>query len=151
MARRVDIRFKARVVDVLDIADSVQLRDRHLETPYLVKALVASANPNPAPGMSARQPPPRSAKTQPPQRRPPPTRRELEKRRVEEAAKFRAYSLSITWQDTVADRICAVTTWECLKRSRRRRNCKVLARLAAAVLKGKLTDEAATPAAKACI
>jgi hypothetical protein len=39
----------------------------------------------------------------------------------------------------VADRICdyAETTWERLKRSRRRRNCKALARLAAAVLKGK--------------
>jgi hypothetical protein len=63
----------------------------------------------------------------------------LEKKRVEEAAEFCADSVSTTWQDAVADRISdyADTAWESLKRSRRRRNCKALARLAAAVLKGK--------------
>jgi hypothetical protein len=70
---------------------------------------------------------------------PTPTRQELEKKRVEEAAQFCADPVSITWQDAVADRISdyAETTWERLKRSKGRRNCKALARLAAAVLKGK--------------
>jgi hypothetical protein len=88
--------------------------------------------------VSARRPP-RSAEPKHPRRPPTPTRRELEKKRVEEAAEFCADSVSTTWQDAVADRISdyADTAWESLKRSRRRRNCKALARLAAAVLKGK--------------
>ena len=59
--------------------------------------------------------------------------------RTEEAARFCADSLSTTWQDAVADRISdyAGTAWERLKRSRRIRNCKALARLAAAVLEGR--------------
>ena len=99
---------------------------------------MASASLSPAPGASSRRPP-RSAEPKPPQRAPTPTRRELEKKRVEEAARFCADSVSTTWQDAVADRISdyAEATWERLKRSRRRRNCKALARLAAAVLEGK--------------
>lgn len=93
---------------------------------------------SPVPGVGFRQPA-RSAQPKPPQRPLTPTRQELEKNRIEEAAKFCADSLSATWQDALADRISdyAGTTWERLKRSRRRRNCKALARLAAAVLKGK--------------
>jgi hypothetical protein len=99
---------------------------------------MGSASLSPAPAVSARRPP-RSAEPKHPRRPPTPTRRELEKKRVEEAAEFCADSVSTTWQDAVADRISdyADTAWESLKRSRRRRNCKALARLAAAVLKGK--------------
>jgi hypothetical protein len=99
---------------------------------------MASASVSPAHGVSARRPP-RSAEPKHPQRPPTPTRQELEKKRVEEAAEFCADSVSTAWQDAVADRIFdyAETTWERLKRSRRRRSCKALARLAATVLKGK--------------
>ena len=97
-----------------------------------------SAVRNPAPRMSTGQPP-RSAQPKPSQRPPTRTQRESEQKRVEEAAKFCADSLSTTWQDAAADRISdyAGATWERLKRSSRRRSCKALARLAAAVLKGK--------------
>lgn len=93
---------------------------------------------NPAPGVGSRRPT-SSNQPKPPQRPTAPTRQELEQNRIEEAAKFCADSLSTTWQDALADRISdyAGTTWERLKRSRRRRNCKALARLAVAVLKGK--------------
>lgn len=93
---------------------------------------------SPAAGAGVSQPP-RPAQPQPSQRPPAPTRREPRRKRVEEAAKFCADSLSATWQDAVADRISdyAGTTWERLKRSRRRRNCKALARLAAVILEGK--------------
>jgi hypothetical protein len=93
---------------------------------------------NPTPGLGVRQPR-KPTQPKPSQRPPTPTRRELEQKRVEEAAKFCADSLSTTWQDAVADRISdyAGTTWERLKRSRRGRDCKALARLATAVLKGK--------------
>lgn len=83
--------------------------------------------------------PPRSTQPSSSKRPSTSTRRELEQKRVEEAAKFCADSLAGSWQDTAADRISdyAGTTWERLKHSRRRRNCKALARLAAAVLDGK--------------
>jgi hypothetical protein len=81
----------------------------------------------------------RSAPPSPRQTPPTPTPRELERKRVEEAARFCADSLSATWQDAVADRITdyAGTAWERLKRSRRKRNCKALARLAASILKAR--------------
>jgi hypothetical protein len=94
----------------------------------------------PAPTPTARRPVPRPSPRKPTPPPPPiPARKEVERARVEEAARFCADSLSTTWQDAVADRISdyAGTAWERLKRSRRRRNCKALARLAAAVLEGR--------------
>ena len=74
-------------------------------------------------------------------RQPPaPSRREQERERVKEAARFCADSVSSGWQEAVADQITdyAQTTWERLSRSRRkRRNCKALARIARSILKAK--------------
>lgn len=93
---------------------------------------------SPVSGSGVRQPP-RPAQPKPPQAPPTPTQKELERKRVEEAARFCADSLSTSWQDAVADRISdyAGTTWERVKRSSHRRNCKALARLAAAILKAR--------------
>jgi hypothetical protein len=69
----------------------------------------------------------------------PPSRRDQERERVREAAVFCADSLSGSWQATVADRLTgyAQTTWERLARSRRKRNCKALARIAQSILEAK--------------
>jgi hypothetical protein len=69
----------------------------------------------------------------------PPSRRVLERERVKEAANFCADSLSGSWQEVVADRATdyAQTTWERLSRSRRKRNCKKLARMAREILKAR--------------
>jgi hypothetical protein len=55
------------------------------------------------------------------------------------AAVFCADSLSDGWQAAVADRATdyAQTTWERLSRSRRKRNCKALARIARSILAAK--------------
>jgi hypothetical protein len=68
-----------------------------------------------------------------------PSRKDQEHERVREAAVFCADSLSDSWQATVADRITdyAETTWERLSRSKRKRNCKALARMAQSILKTK--------------
>jgi len=68
-----------------------------------------------------------------------PPRREQERERVKEAAQFCADSLSSGWQEAVADRATeyAQTTWERLSRSRRKRNCKALARIARSILEAK--------------
>lgn len=126
---------------MVNIADSVQFHLPRTETPHLGRrypAYPVATFRSPAPGAGVSQPP-RSAQPKPSQRPPTPTRREPQQKRVEEEAKFCADSLSATWQDAAADRISdyAGTTWERLKRSRRRRNCKALARLAAAVLEEK--------------
>jgi hypothetical protein len=78
--------------------------------------------------------PPR--RQQPP---PPPPRRLLERERVKETAAFCADSLSGGWQTAVTDRITgyAQTTWERLSRSRRKPNCKALARIARSILAAK--------------
>ncbi len=70
---------------------------------------------------------------------PPPPRRVQERERVKEAAEFCADSLSSSWQEAVADRVTgyAQTTWERLSRSRRKRNCKALARIARSILDAK--------------
>ena len=62
-----------------------------------------------------------------------------ERERVKEAAQFCADSLSSGWQEAVADRATeyAQTTWERLARSRRKRNCKVLAGIARSILEAK--------------
>lgn len=102
-----------------------------------VPAYPSRATMRPTYGLSVRQPP-RPAAPKPRQTPPTPTPRELERKRIEEAAEFCADSLSATWQDAVTDRICdyAGTAWGRLKRSRRKRNCKALARLAAAIMQG---------------
>jgi hypothetical protein len=81
----------------------------------------------PAPAYRRQEPPPA------------PSRREQERDRVREAAVFCADSLSDGWQAAVADRITdyAATTWERLSRSKRKRNCKALARMAQSILKTK--------------
>lgn len=68
-----------------------------------------------------------------------PPRRVQERERVKEAVEFCADSLSDGWQSVVADRItsCAQATWERLSRSRRKRNCKALARIARSILEAK--------------
>jgi hypothetical protein len=78
------------------------------------------------------------ARPQPPPQMPP-SRRALERERVKEAADFCADSLSDSWQEAVADRAAdyAQDTWERLSRSRRKRNCKKLARMASEILKAK--------------
>jgi hypothetical protein len=94
----------------------------------------------PAPTPAARRPVSRPSPRQPTLLPPPiPARKEVERTRVEEAARFCADSLSTTWEDAVADRLSdyAGAAWERLKRSSRRRNCKALARLAVAVLEGR--------------
>jgi hypothetical protein len=80
---------------------------------------------------------PESTRTPPTPR--PPSRREQERQRIEEAAAFCADSLSEGWQRAVAAQITdyAESTWERLKRSHRRRNCKALARIARSILKAK--------------
>ena len=69
----------------------------------------------------------------------PPPRRVQERERVREAAVFCADSLSDSWQAAVADRITgyAETSWQRLSRSRRKRNCKALARIARSILEAK--------------
>ena len=59
--------------------------------------------------------------------------------RVEEAARFCADTLSEGWKDAVADRITgyAQATWKRLSRSRRKHNCKELARMAREILNAK--------------
>ena len=70
---------------------------------------------------------------------PPPSRRTQESERVKKAAVFCADSLSDGWQEAVADRATdyAQTAWERLSRSRRKRNCKALARIARSILDAK--------------
>lgn len=70
---------------------------------------------------------------------PAPSRREQDRERVKETARFCADSVSSGWQEAVADRITgyAQTTWERLSRSRRKRNCQALARIARSILEAK--------------
>ena len=77
--------------------------------------------------------------TQTPPVPPPLSRRARERQRVRDAAVFCADSLSDGWQEAVAARITdyAGSTWERLRRSRRRRNCKALARIARSILAAK--------------
>jgi hypothetical protein len=58
---------------------------------------------------------------------------------VKETAIFCADSLADSWQAAVAERITdyAQTTWKRLLRSRRKHNCKALARMARAILGAK--------------
>lgn len=76
---------------------------------------------------------------QPPELSPAPSPRAQERDRVKEAAQFCADSVSSGWQEAVADRIAeyAQTTWKRLSRSRRKRNCKALARIARSILEAK--------------
>ena len=98
-----------------------------------------------APRMPAMPPPSHDRTPRPkpqPARRvtpPPPTRRELDRERVREAAEFCADTLSGGWQEAVADRAAeyAAVTWQRLLRSRRKRSCKTLARMARMILKAK--------------
>jgi hypothetical protein len=70
---------------------------------------------------------------------PPPPRHVQDRERVREAAIFCADSLSDSWEAAVADRISgyAQTSWQRLSRSRRKRNCKALARIAKSILDAK--------------
>jgi hypothetical protein len=70
---------------------------------------------------------------------PPTPRRVQERERVREAAIFCADSLSGSWEAAVADRISgyAQTSWQRLSRSRRKRNCGALARIARSILDAK--------------
>ena len=76
---------------------------------------------------------------QPPEPPPAPSRREQQRERVREAAAFCADTLSSSWQEAVADRATdyAQTAWQRLTRSRRKRNCKELARIARSILAAK--------------
>jgi hypothetical protein len=82
---------------------------------------------------------PASAPPRQRQASPPPSRRAQESERVRKAAVFCADSLSDGWQEAVADRATdyAQTAWERLSRSRRKRNCKALARIARSILAAK--------------
>src|SRR6266571_1427678 len=98
-------------------------------------APTVSRPPAPAPSRWQRSP----ERTRTPPAPPPPSRRDRERQRVREAAAFCADSLSDGWQEAVAARITdyAGSTWERLKRSHRRRNCKALARIARSILEAK--------------
>jgi len=76
---------------------------------------------------------------QPPEPPPALSRREQQRERVREAAAFCADTLSSSWQEAVADRATdyAQTAWQRLTRSRRKRNCKALARIARSILAAK--------------
>ena len=91
-----------------------------------------SASTRPSPSWSARQP-------STPAPAPPPSHRQVKRERVREAAVFCADTLSDSWQEAVADRATdyAQTAWQRLSRSRRKRNCKALARMAQLILKTK--------------
>lgn len=69
----------------------------------------------------------------------PPPRHVQENERVRQVAIFCADSLSDGWQAAVAGQISdyAQTTWQRLSRSRRKHNCKALARLARSILNAK--------------
>jgi hypothetical protein len=69
----------------------------------------------------------------------PPSRRAQERKRVQEAAEFCAGLLSDGWRGAVADQITdyAAATWQRLPRSRRKRACKALARVARSILQAK--------------
>jgi hypothetical protein len=58
---------------------------------------------------------------------------------VKEVAEFCADSLTSSWEDAVADRATnyAQSTWDRLSRSRRKRNCKKLAKMAREILEAK--------------
>ena len=107
-----------------------------------------AASPRRTSGTARRRPPSRASRAPTSSARaavaspapaPPPPRRVQERERVKEAAEFCADSLSSSWQEAVADRITgyAQTTWERLSRSRRKRNCKALARIARSILDAK--------------
>jgi hypothetical protein len=70
---------------------------------------------------------------------PAPSRRTQERDQVRQAANFCADSLSEGWQEAVADRATdyAATAWQRLARTRRKRNCKALARIARLILQAK--------------
>ena len=90
-----------------------------------------SLRQTPAPATTPRQ--------QPPEPSPAPSRREQERERVKEAADSAPTRCQSGWQEAVADRATeyAQTTWERLSRSRRKRNCKALARIARSILEAK--------------
>lgn len=69
----------------------------------------------------------------------PPSRGAQERERIKQAADFCADTLSGGWREAVADRATEYTqtAWERLSRSRRKRNCKKLARMARAILQAK--------------
>jgi hypothetical protein len=96
-------------------------------TPPAARAQSLWSAPAPTYGRRSQEPPPA------------PSRREQERDRVREAAVFCADSLSASWQAAVADRITdyAETAWKRLSRSKRKRNCKALARMAQSILKTK--------------
>src|ERR1035437_9341503 len=84
---------------------------------------------------------PTSARSkQSPQNMPASTQGMRDNQRVVEAGVYCADLLSVGWKEAVADRVSgyAETTWSRLLRTRRRRHCKALARIAAALLKGQL-------------
>jgi hypothetical protein len=83
--------------------------------------------------------PPTAVHTRRPLVPPPPSRRKRERERVSATARFCADSLSSSWQEAVADRAAeyAQSTWERLVRSRHKRNCKALARIARMILEAK--------------
>jgi hypothetical protein len=62
------------------------------------------------------------------------------RQRIREAAEYCADSLTSGWQEAVVDRISdyAEGTWNRLVRTNRRRHCRGLARIAAALLQGRL-------------
>jgi len=82
---------------------------------------------------------PTQARSTPQPPAPRPTRRELDRQRVREAAVFCADTLSDGWREAVADRATdyAQSAWQQLSRSRKKRNCRALARMARLILETK--------------
>lgn len=98
------------------------------------------AVPTPASNQTPPRKPAATTSRQQPPRPPRPSRKEWERERVEKAAELCADLISGGWQETVADQIVAYapTTWDRLRRSGQRRNCKALARTARFILKTKV-------------
>jgi hypothetical protein len=95
--------------------------------------------PPPAFRQAARPKTPPAAHTKRQTDPPPPSPRERDRERVGDTARFCADTLSSGWQEAVADRAAeyAQTSWERLSRSRRKRSCKALARIARLILQAK--------------
>lgn len=71
------------------------------------------------------------------QRAPRPTPEQQRERRIEATAEFCADSLTSSWREAVADRATDYvtdTTWRYLTRTRHRRQCRALAKIASAIL-----------------
>jgi hypothetical protein len=100
----------------------------------------APARPRRASRRSTTRQPPPWHQLQPSPAAPVLTRGPWQRQRIREAAEYCADTLSEGWEEAVASRLSnyAESAWTRLAHSRRRRDCRALARIAAALLQGRL-------------